>query len=268
MGDRVQKHVEIISRDLRTRISYRYHVITKAINKEFWGSNSETTHSIYVGSYGRGTAVDTSDIDILVEIPQNEYERFDHMRGNGQSRLLQVVKEAILISYPRTTIKADGQVVVILFSDGMRIEIVPAFPKVPVWPSRKIEYAYPDTNNGGNWKSADPKAEQEAMKLKNNNSNGLLKDTCKHIRRVRDEKYNRYHLSGILIDSFVYAAIGTWKWANDSYDRPAEPFEYESALLSYFYQNKYGYLYAPGSFQEVSTNDYWVLEEILNYMVG
>lgn len=28
------------------------------------------------------------------------------------------------------------------------------------------EYTYPDTNMGGNWRSTNPKAEQEAMKIK------------------------------------------------------------------------------------------------------
>lgn len=62
---------------------------------------SETLHSLYVGSYGRGTAIDDSDIDILIELPEVEYNRFDAVWGNGQSRLLQAVRSAILESYPR-----------------------------------------------------------------------------------------------------------------------------------------------------------------------
>ena len=45
---------------------------------------------------------------------------------NPQSRLLQVVKKAILESYPRSDVKGDGQVVVIKFSDGMKFEVLPA----------------------------------------------------------------------------------------------------------------------------------------------
>ena len=70
---------------------------------------SETLHSLYVGSYGRGTAIDDSDIDILMELPEVEYNRFDAVWGNGQSRLLQAVRSAILESYPRSDVRADGR---------------------------------------------------------------------------------------------------------------------------------------------------------------
>ena len=60
--DLVTKHGEKITLDQRSTISMRYKRITKAINEEFWNSTSETAHSMYVGSYGRGTAIDTSDI--------------------------------------------------------------------------------------------------------------------------------------------------------------------------------------------------------------
>lgn len=76
-----------------------------------------------MGSYGRGTAIDTSDLDVLVQLPKAEYDRYDSMRGNGQSRLLQAVKNAILEVYPRTNVHADGQVVVLDFSDGMKFEV-------------------------------------------------------------------------------------------------------------------------------------------------
>ena len=122
--DCVIKDNEIISRDQRTTISERYKRVTKAINRAFWDSESETTHSRYVGSYGRGTAIDTSDIDILVELPRAKYEQYDARKGNGQSQLLQALKDAFLTTYPRSEVKADGQVVDIFFSDGIKFEIL------------------------------------------------------------------------------------------------------------------------------------------------
>ena len=65
MGSPVLKRGEIISQDIRDTISKRYRTVTRAINKEFWNSQSDTQHSLYVGSYGRGTAIDTSDLDII-----------------------------------------------------------------------------------------------------------------------------------------------------------------------------------------------------------
>lgn len=70
MSFSVTQNINRIDSDTRSLISQRYHTITKSLNKEFWNSGSDTTHSLYVGSYGRGTAISTSDIDILLELPK------------------------------------------------------------------------------------------------------------------------------------------------------------------------------------------------------
>ena len=95
-----------------------------------------------------------------MSLPESYYNQFNSVYGNGQSRLLQVVRQAILVRYPRSEVRADGQVVKINFSDGMFFEILPAFKN---WDG---SYRYPDTNMGGNWRSTNPKAEQDAMKTK------------------------------------------------------------------------------------------------------
>ena len=101
MSYSVIKHGEVISRDIISTVNTRYETVTRAINREFWNLQSATSHSLLVGSYGRGTAIDTSDIDVLVELPKSEYERYDILKGNGQSRLLQAVRSAIQTAYPR-----------------------------------------------------------------------------------------------------------------------------------------------------------------------
>ena len=121
MSSPVIKNAHIIDSDTRSHISSRYKRITKAINQTFWNSSSETAHSFYVGSYGRGTAINTSDLDVLIELPDDEFSHFSSIYGNGQSRLLQSVKNALLLTYPNTKIKGDGQVVVVKFSDGVSV---------------------------------------------------------------------------------------------------------------------------------------------------
>ena len=39
-------------------ISTRYKAITQRLNTDFWATTSDTAHSLYVGSYGRNTAID------------------------------------------------------------------------------------------------------------------------------------------------------------------------------------------------------------------
>ena len=264
MSSYVIKYGEVISLDVRRLIAKRYRTITAAINREFWNSKSKTEHSLYVGSYGRGTAINTSDIDMIAILPEDEYKHYDSIKGNGQSRLLQAVKIAIMATYPRTNIHADGQVVVINFSDGMKFEVVPVFIETDyVWGNNET-FVYPDTNNGGNWKSTNPKTEQCALNVKNHESNGLLKDTCKHIRYIRDTNFSSYHLSGILIDSFVYHAIENWRWAlTDEEAQFNGPRKYVQHLLDFYQDNKEYLLTAPGSQQSVKTDEYPILEKIL-----
>ena len=124
---RVKKYDNVVSKKIREVISSRYKRITKAINREFWNSESETNNSIFVGSYGRNTAISTSDIDILVMLPEKEFDKYNNLNGNGQSRLLQAVRNAIKVVYPNSDIRADGQIVKVNFSDGIQFEVLPAF---------------------------------------------------------------------------------------------------------------------------------------------
>lgn len=265
MSNRVRKHGEIIPLETRQQIARRYHLVTKAINGEFWGSESNSQHSLYVGSYGRNTAISSSDIDILVELPNTLFDSYNNLKGNGQSRLLQSVRKAILNVYPRSDVRADGQVVKISFSDGMDFEIVPAFKNY------LGDYRYPDTNHGGSWNSTNPKAEQEAMAKKNSESNGLLYDTCKHLRSIRDNCFSSYHLSGIVIDSFVYEAIGSWGWSSTPENFNPSTQSFEEILLDYYDQHltpSYGHLSAPGSRDTISTDSSYVcLGKVLHTMV-
>ena len=85
-------------------IQNRYHAITKRVNTDYWNSSSDTLHSLYVGSYGRGTSIYTSDIDIVVELPWSEYTRYNNYSENGQSALLAGLRSCLLKTYSSTSI--------------------------------------------------------------------------------------------------------------------------------------------------------------------
>lgn len=270
MNYSVTRHSGAITLDKRQTISKRYRIVTRAINREFWQSESDTLHSFYVGSYGRRTAINTSDIDILVELPISEYDRFQTISGNGPSRLLQAVRTAIKKSYPMSDVRADGQIIKINFHDGIQFELLPAFKEENYW-TKETSYIYPNSNMGGSWQSTNPKAEQEAMKSKNSESqsNGLLIATCRHLRYIRDTYYKSYKLSGIVIDSFVYTAMNNWRYVEKG-TSTSNSESYEQILLNY-YNNKVMYgmnfltLHAPGSGQPVDTADsFECLGKVLN----
>ncbi|MBD2309826.1 hypothetical protein H6G17_30910 [Chroococcidiopsis sp. FACHB-1243] len=83
-------------------VEIRCKAITKRLNIDFWDSYSDTNHRIYVGSYGRDTAIGVSDLDVIFILPYLVYVRYSNYQYNGQSALLQSVN---IFEYARSTQK-------------------------------------------------------------------------------------------------------------------------------------------------------------------
>lgn len=177
-------------------VTRRYKAITSKINLEYWSNTSDTLNSLYVGSYGRGTEIYTSDIDIIVIVPKTVKVRFDNRLGNVQSQLLAEIKDKLAQTYSSSHLSSDGQVIVISFYDGIRYEIVPAFENYDG------SFIYPDTNKGGSWVEMDPRKEMRGFNLRNRDNNYTMKKFCRMIRAWRET--NDITISGELIDSIVY----------------------------------------------------------------
>lgn len=177
-------------------ISTKYKTITKLLNKKYWEHDSDTRNSLQVGSYGRGTAINgISDLDMVFELPESVFKRFDNYEGNGQSALLQEVRDALRKTYPNSSIKGDGQVVVIAFKNYV-VEILPSFLQ------SDNTYKYPDSNNGGSWKITKPRQERDAINALNNESGGNLKKLCKMTRAWKN--HHGVAMGGLLIDTLCY----------------------------------------------------------------
>ncbi len=190
-------------------ISYRYKRITKQLNKDYWDTESDTSHSLYVGSYGRDTDIHTSDVDMLFQLPSSVYDRIDKNNGNGQSALLQEVRNSIQKTYPTTYTSGDGQIVKLNFEDGVGFEILPCFLNT------SNTFTYPDANAGGKWKTTDPRPEIEAIKKANDKWNGNLKNLCRMARAWKDEW--SVPMSGLLIDTLAYNFLKDWSYSDKSF---------------------------------------------------
>jgi len=191
-------------------ISRRYRAITKRLNTDFWDTISEFSHSLYVGSYGRNTAIDGfSDLDMIFQLLYLEYEKYNNYLGNGQSALLQAVRNSIKKTYSVTNIGADGQVIVVLFSDGITFEVVPAFI------NKDDSFTYPNANEGGSWKVTNPKTEIQAVRDRDSCCNNNLVPLCRMIRAWK----NKWSVSigGLLIDTLAYNFIIGWEYKDKSY---------------------------------------------------
>ena len=194
----------------RTVISNRYQAITKRLNTDSWGTTSDTAHSLYVGSYGRNTAIHgTSDVDMIFQLPPSVYKQYNDYSGNGQSALLQAVRNSVKKTYSRTDVGADGQVILIPFNDGITFELVPGFV------NRYDSYTYPDSNSGGRWKTTNPKPEIEAIRARNSACNHNLVPLCRMMRSWKKEW--SVPLGGLLIDTLAYQFIIDWEHRDKSY---------------------------------------------------
>lgn len=199
-----------IKLDLISSIGARYRRITRRLNKDFWDTESEEAHSLYVGAYGRDTAAKgVSDLDVAFQLPYEVWERYNAYQTNGQSALLQAVRASLLKTYTYSEIGGDGQVVVLCFDDNVTFEILPVFD------NKGGTWTYPDSNGGGSWKTCNPKAEIEAVQNRNILVNGNLKALCRMMRVWRDQ--NSAPMSGALIDTLAYNFIETWAHRDNSF---------------------------------------------------
>lgn len=195
--------------DLST-VRHRYRSIARRLNQDYWDWENDNAFSRYVGSFGRGTAAGTtSDVDMLFELPSSMYSQYDSRAVNGQSALLQAIRNSIRRTYSSTEIGGDGQVVVVSFSYGARFEVLPVFK------NDDDTFTYPDANDGGRWRVCDPKAEIDAMRRRNNECNGNLRRLCRMMRAWKDAW--SVPISGLLIDTLAYQFIDTWSEKNKSY---------------------------------------------------
>lgn len=198
-----------MSSSVVSTVSYRYHRIIHQLNIDFYELDNDTTHGLYVGSYGRGTAIDTSDIDMLFILPYAVYQQFDSYNSNGQSALLQAVRNSLQKTYSTSYVRGDGQVIVISFTDDITFEIVPCFLNTDG------SYTYPDSNDGGRWRVTNPKPEINAINVLNNSTNNNLKRLCR-MARAWKEKHS-IPMGGLLIDTLAYSFLKDWEYKEKSF---------------------------------------------------
>lgn len=153
----------------------KYKGIVSCLNAAYYGTNSETDHAFYIGSWAKETRVrPPRDVDLYFLLPLQVYRRFEQYAPgvNKQSALLQEVKSKLAASYPTTQLKGDGPVVYAGFRT-FDLEVVPAFKL-----SEDQAYWVPSTKNGGNYLKTKPMCEVaalgEADKRNNNNVRRLV----------------------------------------------------------------------------------------------
>lgn len=240
VAEMFEQFVNNLAIDNREEISNRYGEITRCLNKKYRDTESQTANSLQVGSYGRYTAIKgVSDLDMIYIMPNSEWDRY---KDGRQSDLLQDVKNAIKARYPKTEMRADGQVVVVSFTN-YEIEVVPAFEQ------SDGSFKYPDTKNGGSWPITKPRSEIKAIADLDKDKNYNLRRLCKMVRAWKNK--HGLEMGGLLIDTLAY------NFLNSTKDYDDKSYLYYDLLVRDFF--KYlaelphqDYYLAPGSNQRVN----------------
>ncbi|GFO73590.1 hypothetical protein BJAS_P4487 [Bathymodiolus japonicus methanotrophic gill symbiont] len=171
-----------------TTISTRYGEITSALNKKFRDTESKTDNTLQVGSFGRKTGINgISDLDMLYIMPKTKWDTYN--KYDGQLKLLQDTKTAILKRYPSTKVRVDRLVVTVTYTN-FHVEVQPVFEQ------DDDSFKYPDTSNGGSWKITKPKEEMSAIADLN------LRRLCKMARSWKNK--HGVAMGGLLIDTLAY----------------------------------------------------------------
>jgi hypothetical protein len=125
----------------------RADAVAKALTGRYYPNVVYTgQHKDIVGSYAKGTNISPPrDVDFVFKLPLSVWYQYHRHSGNGQSALLQAVRQVIKSRYPATDIRGSGPVVAATFISGHSVEVIPAYK------DEDGTCLVPRTDDGGSW---------------------------------------------------------------------------------------------------------------------
>ena len=192
-------------------ISSRYKSITRRLNTDFWNTTSDTSHSLYVGSYGRNTAIQGfSDLDMIFQLPSSVYQQYNKLRREWTICSSSSRKELY-----REYISHFGKSVPMVrllklhSGTGSRSKSF-LLSSIPIIVSH-IQIL----TLGGVGRFTNPKPEINAIRTRNNACNGNLVPLCRMMRAWKS-KWS-VPIGGLLVDTLAYQFINDWQYRHKSY---------------------------------------------------
>lgn len=222
--------------------------VRRVLNEHYWSLSNGSANSMLVGSWGKSTEVrPPRDIDVLFVLPRIVYDRFEQVSWlrNKQSELLQEVKRVLASSYGTTSMRADGQVIVVGFT-SYAVEVVPAFEV------QGGRFLICDTNGGGSYKTIDPNAEQFAVR----SSDERTKGNTRHLIRMLKawQRHCSVPLKSFCLELLAIQFLNSWGYAGNSptyYDWMTRDFF--ATLLRW----AGGTVLVPGTSEAIHLGDAW-----------
>jgi hypothetical protein len=220
--------------------------VCKVLNTKYYSSASGTANSFYVGSWGKATRTrPPRDVDVLFELPNAVYHRFEQRTGNKQSQLLQEVTTALLAAFPKTDIRGDGPVVKVPFGT-YAVELLPVFKLT------NGQYWISITTGNGSYKAFDPDAEVKHIKESNDKTKNNTRDLVRMLKAW--QAYCTVPLKSFQLELLSVKFLDQWASAGKGstyYDWMTRDF------FAYLLKQSYVTLYAPGTWDSVPLGNDW-----------
>lgn len=218
------------------------------LNRHYYNSYSLTDNSFLVGSWGKETRIrPPRDVDVMFVLPYAVFERINALSGNKQSALLQEVKGVLAATYSTTTMRGDGQVVMVGF-DSYAVEVAPAFPIT------EGRYIICDTNGGGSWKTVDPKSEAAKIDASNSADGGDTKQLVRMLKRW--QAYCSVPMKSFWLELLAIDFLSSWAY------RGKGVVFYDWMIRDFFKwlvaKGKYHYVIVPGTAETIWLGDAWM----------
>lgn len=221
--------------------------VTACLHRAYYGVTDPTSHALLAGSWARQTRVRPSgDIDLMFVIPYDVYLRFEARSGNRQSQLLQEIKGVLAQTFTRTTLRGDGQVVVVAF-DTIKVEVVPA---ILLTDGR---YWVCDTHDGGRYKVSDPQALADDLDAADRTYGG----SARHLARMAKlwKRQQAVPIKSYLLERLAVEFLRGW--SHPTGDR----FWYDWMVRDYFAylaSRANTFVVKPGTMEFVWLGDAWL----------
>ncbi|MGY4176781.1 hypothetical protein ACVIHH_002072 [Bradyrhizobium sp. USDA 4518] len=182
----------------------KFNNVVASLNRRYYDHSSETLNGIVIGSWGKFTQINPPrDVDALFLLPDHVYHRFQQRVGNRQSQLLQEVKEALLVTYPRTDMHADRHVVVVPF-DAVMVEVAVGFR------CTDGSIIVCDSKGDGRYVTSTALAEASDLDLSDRAWSGNTRALVRMIKCWQDNC--NVPLKSFMIERLAQDFLLTWKW--------------------------------------------------------
>lgn len=164
----------------------------------------------FLGSTAKGTAcTPLEDVDLLFHMPVGTYRRFDAYAVNGQSALLQEVRDVLRKRYPGTDIRGDGPVVVVRFTSGANVEVVPGVLFSDESDMLHAACRVPVTRDGGSWEASNYGAEFDALWAVDHPRQGQVARLIRYMKAWR--RARNVTLSSLVIELMAVDFVRAWR---------------------------------------------------------